>query len=66
MNSIGFQYTGTACVGGDDLQRVPSYVERALVVAKKHWNLDQDTVEEIFRYLNSKDLETMVKAFEFL
>ena len=50
----------------EDLQRVPSCLERALVVVKNHWNLDQDSIETIFCYFNSKELEAMAEAFEFI
>ena len=49
----------------EDLQRAPSCLQQAFVVVNNHWNLDHDSAETVFRYLKPKELETMVKAFEF-
>ena len=50
----------------DEMQRTPSFcLNEAYKTAREHWNLDRDSAEMIFCYLNAKELETMVKAFNF-
>ena len=49
----------------DDLQTAPSCLDQALLVVKQHWNVDYYSALSIFCYLNAKELEAMVKAFEF-
>ena len=48
----------------DDMQRMPACLDQALLVVWNHWNLNQDSAEAIFRYLNAKELDTLVKAFD--
>ena len=49
----------------EDVQSVQSYLDPAVDIVRKHWNLNEHCAESLFRYLKASEVETMVKAFIF-